>query len=58
MKAFVKQYGEKSEKTNSIFMNYLETVRETGVISLRNHDLLKAASYFAECLRLVDPKYD
>ena len=39
-------------------MNYLETVRETGVTYLRNHDLLKAASYFAECLRFVDPKYD
>lgn len=58
IEAFAKQYGEKTEKTTSIFMNYLETLRETGVTFLRNHDLLKAASYFAECLRLVDPKYD
>jgi uncharacterized protein (UPF0305 family) len=33
-------------------------VRENGVNYLRTHDLLKAASYFAECLRFVDPKYD
>lgn len=56
--AFAKQYGEKTEKTTSIFMNYLETVREAGVTYLKNRDLLKSASYFAECLRFVDPKYD
>ncbi len=39
-------------------MNYLETVREAGVGYLKNRDLLKAASYFAECLGFVDPKYD
>lgn len=27
IEAFAKQYGEKTEKTTSIFMNYLETVR-------------------------------
>ena len=58
IEAFAKQYGEKTEKTTFIFMNYLETVRESGVAHLRNNDLLKAASYFAECLRFVDPKYD
>ena len=58
IEAFAKQYGEKTEKTTSIFMNYLETVRETGVNYLKNKDLYKASSYFAECLRFVDPKYD
>ena len=39
-------------------MRYLEKVREVGVVCLKNNDLLKAASHFAECLRFVDPKYD
>jgi uncharacterized protein (UPF0305 family) len=28
------------------------------VAYLKNKDILKSASYFAECLRFVDPKYD
>ena len=28
------------------------------MVYLKNNDLLKAASHFAECLRFVDPKYD
>lgn len=39
-------------------MKYLETVRDAGVNLLKSKDLLRAASFFSECLRFADPKYD